>query len=116
MMQAPETLSLSMKMEDGHSRITFDCIDYQNTHRKVKPMLTSIPHENWSTIECRMWLLRIMRDCMDLQPETAVRYALTFNGQGSTMLRQSVEKWMSDFGDLVGGIIHATIAELLKQQ
>jgi hypothetical protein len=81
---------------------------------KIKP--SEAPQWTWSTIECRMWLLRLLRDYMDLEPDVAVRYALKFDGQGSTLLRQPVETWMADFGDYVGGIIYNTIMEFHESE
>jgi hypothetical protein len=70
---------------------------------------TDAPQRTWSTIECRMWLLKLLRDNIGLEADVAVRYALKFNGQGTTMLGQSVGKWKADFGDAAGEIIQTTI-------
>ena len=64
MVQAPETASLDMEISNEHTRMSLDSVDHETTRPDIEAMLTGIPHENWSTIECRMWLLRVMRDYM----------------------------------------------------
>jgi hypothetical protein len=87
----------------------FDDVN-QESNAYLQIVRSDAPQRTWSTIECRMWLLRLLRDDVGLEPDMAVRYALRFNGKGSTMLRQSVERWMADFGDSPGGVIYTTIS------
>ncbi|EPE35771.1 hypothetical protein GLAREA_05109 [Glarea lozoyensis ATCC 20868] len=98
---SPMTSTLSAK-----SRGSFSEIDPES---HVYIVRTESPQWSWSTIECRMWLLRLLRDYMGLEPDVAVRYALQFDGQGSTLLRQPAERWMADFGDSLGDVIYTTI-------
>jgi hypothetical protein len=100
---SPMTSTLTAKPRGSFSEIDQENQVYLHIVR------TEAPQWSWSTIECRMWLLRLLRDFMGLEPDVAVRYALQFDGQGPTLLRQPVERWMADFGDSLGGVIYTTI-------
>ena len=98
----PMTSTLDVNPIEGLSKI-------QETQGYLTAIRTEAPQHTWSTIECRMWLLMLLRDIMGLEPDVAVRYALQFNGEGSTLLELPAERWMEDFGDSVGGVIYTTL-------
>ncbi|CZT01969.1 uncharacterized protein RCO7_05448 [Rhynchosporium graminicola] len=80
-----------------------------NPSQPPRIVATDVPQWNWSTTECKEWLVAVLMDLMDWDALAAARQADHLHGHGPNLYLRTSESWIALLGVDNGKGIYAML-------